>query len=233
MKVLDPCADFLVHKFSSKHKYSQSHELMEFVVSQWLLVDFAQLNLMSLPINLTENYVLQVTLFVFFRKSNPFYCIKSSAVFSIWSMSSIWVSLPIPNTSKSVRDRETTARFQLISIWLANGSPEEREFCFWNWQMEPKSIKQWSTCPSMLSTLTWFLAPQCSSRVQWSITTASFCFKPNNLELLGPGCCTRERASSSCWQAGDLIYGIYTSQTGMRHDGGNFCSLALRNVRSP
>ena len=46
---------------------------MEFVVSQWLLVDFAQLNLMSLPINLTENYVLQVTLFVFFLKSNPFY----------------------------------------------------------------------------------------------------------------------------------------------------------------
>ena len=42
---------------------------MEFVLNQWLLVDFAQLNLMSLPVNLkktnlvnlTENYVLQVT----------------------------------------------------------------------------------------------------------------------------------------------------------------------------
>ena len=69
MKVPDPWVDGCISWYRNSHQNANNQELMEFVLNQWLLVDFAQLNLMSLPVNLkktnlvnlTENYVLQVT----------------------------------------------------------------------------------------------------------------------------------------------------------------------------
>lgn len=74
---IEGCVDW----YKNSHSNSTNiQDLLDFVAQQWFLTDFEQLNLRSLPVNLqksslvnlTDNYVLQVTLQMHFSHAqNP------------------------------------------------------------------------------------------------------------------------------------------------------------------
>lgn len=70
MRLPDAWVDGCVAWYRNSHQDPNIKDLVEFVAQQWFLVDFEVLKLRALPVNLhatklvnlTENYVLQVTL---------------------------------------------------------------------------------------------------------------------------------------------------------------------------